>query len=109
MPRPPGRGTTWLAHLAAPTDLARDSGPGPIDPIDLMAARGIIANMVRAGRPGKFTELVAHTRSGLLATDATSYEAALVNLGILAGASEWKGNLGATAAPDATWIFESEI
>lgn len=103
------RGTTWLSHLSAPTDREDHDNEHAVDKVDLAASEAILDDLVRLGRPVNFEPTVAETRSGLLATEATPYEKALVVLGRFAGARDSVGNGNASAAPDATWVFSSEL
>ncbi len=104
-----GRGTMWLSHLAAPAE--RDVQSFAIeqaDPLDLDAATAILGSLSKLGR-SSFDNDVIRIRSQLAATEAAPYEEALVYLGDLCGATESEGNHGATAAPDAAWLFGSRL
>jgi hypothetical protein len=104
--RAAGRGTVWLSHLLAPDDAQRSFGGSDAeDPVDRSAVEGVAAAFARLGRSSAFDGLLTELRSSLGGTSPRPYEQALVKLGGLAGASETRGNGGADAAPDATWIF----
>jgi len=104
--RAAGRGTNWLAHLVAPVEqryLADTSTT--VDPLDQSAIAKIIERMPVLGKPAKFEPFVEQIRRGLAEGTARPFEAALVDLGLLAGADESIGNSNADSAPDATWTF----
>lgn len=103
--RAAARGTTWLAHLAAPADRTVGEPFTDADPLDQAAAAAIAASLDKIGRPAKFDPAVSSIRAGLLGADPTAYEAALVAMGPFLGAADSTGNGGAQAAPDAAWIF----
>ena len=104
------RGTLWMAHLASPADRGvHEVDAIEVDPLDLLAARNILASLQRTGHSSSFASEYQVARSGLIATAHEPYESALVYLGSLAGASESYGNGSADAAPDATWIFDSDL
>lgn len=105
-----GRGTTWLSHLASPADSSISApSAGEVDALDRIVGERIL-KIAGARWPGtKFDDEVSTHRQGLLGTDAGPYEAALVFLGTLLGASESVGDSGATAAPDATWKFDDQL
>lgn len=106
--RAAGRGTTWLSHLAAPADQTTAAEPGvATDPLDLAAAANVAAALPNLGKASRFDSDVSTARSDLLALVSGPYEQALVYLGKLLGAAPSTGDGGATAAPDATWIFSS--
>lgn len=108
--RASGRGTLWLSHLASPSEENFQSlTTADADPIDEAAAQSILSQLPQVGKPSVFDSDVTRIRSQLMATAATPYEEALVYLGRLAGASDSYGNGGATAAPDAAWIFGSRL
>jgi hypothetical protein len=108
--RAAGRGTTWLNHLASPSDAAVEAAASTEhDPLDVAAAVKIIDVLPTLGRAGRFDSDVAEIRSGLLAAPPRPYEQALVQLGAYAGTSDSNGDGGATAAPDAAWIFGSQL
>lgn len=107
--RAAARGTTWLAHLAAPADRTVGEPQPQVDPLDLAAAAAIAANLDKLGRPAKFDPAVAAVRAGLLGTDPTGYEAALVAMGPFLGTADSVGTGGAHAAPDAAWVFGDVI
>ena len=106
--RSSGRGTLWLSHMAAPSerDLFRAPSTQEVDPLDAAAAQRIVEVLPRIGKPSSFDGEVTRMRGQLLATEATPYEEALVFLGSLMGSMS-SGNNGATAAPDACWVFDS--
>jgi hypothetical protein len=100
-----GRGTTWLAHLAAPAESVQAAEAPAADPLDRLAITGVLHELNSLGRPAVFDTQVTEVRSSLMGTDSRPYEAALVTLGRFAGASHSEGSGGADAAPDAIWIF----
>lgn len=106
--RSSGRGTMWLSRMAAPSERSLFQAPSQsdVDPLDAAAARRIVEVLPRIGKANSFDENVTRMRAQLLATEAAPYEEALVFLGSLLGAIS-SGNNGATAAPDASWVFES--
>lgn len=99
-------GTSWLSHLASPSDRAIAPPAPQLDELDEAALHGI-GSQTLGGNGIKFEEVAATTRSGLTGTEFRAYEAALVTLGQLAGASESYGNDDDEnpAAPDSVWIF----
>jgi hypothetical protein len=106
--RSSGRGTMWLSHMAAPSESNLFQTPADgseVDPLDAEAARQIVSYLPKIGR-ASFDDEVARMRAQLLANEAAPYEEALVFLGSLLGAMS-SGNNGATAAPDASWVFDS--
>jgi Helicase C-terminal domain/DEAD/DEAH box helicase len=105
--RAAGRGTTWLSYLAAPTDSFSRREIFSVDPLDQLAAENIISRLDTIGRPAKFEPLVTELRAALTGSEPNAYERALVEMGLLAGASKSVGDEGAAAAPDATWMFGS--
>ena len=108
--RAAGRGTTWLSHLASPSDkIIDEAAPVDVDPLDVAAATNIAAALPRLGRAARFDRQATTARTSLLATDSGPYEEGLVYLGLLAGAQPSDGDGGATGAPDATWIFSNEL
>jgi hypothetical protein len=70
--------------------------------------RGIVANAAYLARPAVFDTEVLRVRTALQETPATPYEAALVGVGQFAGAVPSEGS-NTDAAPDAVWIFGTEI
>ncbi|MEU9939054.1 DEAD/DEAH box helicase [Streptomyces lavendulae] len=100
------RGTSWLSHLASPSDKAKAPLAPQLDELDEAAMRGI--RVREQGFAGAFEAYVAAARAGLTGTEFRAYEAGLVALGQLAGASESYGNDNDEdpAAPDAVWIFK---
>jgi hypothetical protein len=103
--RAAGRGTTWLSHLAVPADKATAAVAPAVDPLDAQAMNGVLANAARLAKPSVFDTEAAAARMALTSTASKPYEAALVALGQLAGAQPSDGDHGASAAPDAPWIF----
>jgi hypothetical protein len=107
--RAAGRGTTWLSNLAAPAEnWSAPAKPG-LDPLDEQAMTGVLANAARLARPAVFDTEVERARAALLAKPHKAYEAALVVLGKLAGATPSEGDGNNDSAPDATWIFSSIV
>lgn len=106
--RSSGRGTMWLSHMTAPSERNLFQAPSTdeVDPLDAAAARRIVELLPKLGRAGSFDGDVSRMRAHLLATEAPPYEEALVFLGSLLGATS-SGNNGATAAPDASWVFDT--
>ncbi|MEU0401615.1 DEAD/DEAH box helicase [Streptomyces sp. NPDC006197] len=98
-------GTSWLSHLASPSDKASAPSAPQLDELDEAAMHGIITQHKKIG--AALEEHAAQTRTGLAGTEYRAYEAALVLLGQLAGASQSYGNDDdeSPAAPDAVWIF----
>jgi hypothetical protein len=108
--RASGRGTTWLSHLAAPADLARQPASAENDdPVDRAAAAAVVRRFEGVGRPSVFDEAVVEARVALEGREPEPYERALVFLGQLLGAASSEGDHGAHAAPDATWLFEETL
>lgn len=103
--RAAGRGTTWLSHLAAQADAATASDPTVVDPLDECAMLGVRANADRLAKPSVFETEIRRVRAALMDTPPRPYEAALVTLGQLAGATRCEGNGNESAAPDAVWYF----
>lgn len=101
-------GTTWLSHLASRSDQAGAVSEAAVDPLDEAAMRGIVAAHADLSQADSFESTLAQARNGLAGTEYKAYEAGLVTLGTLAGASESYGNNNDedAAAPDAVWIFE---
>ncbi|WP_405535404.1 DEAD/DEAH box helicase family protein (plasmid) [Streptomyces canus] len=101
-----GQTSNFLAHLAAPSDKAHAPALGELDPLDEAAMRGIIAR-TELHRAHDFEHTIAQARTGLTGTEFTAYEAGLVSLGTLAGASESyaEDDTLKPASPDAVWIF----
>ena len=85
-------------------DKATAAAPA-VDPLDAQAMNGVLANAARLAKPSVFDTEVAAARTALTSTASKPYEAALVTLGQLAGAQPSDADHGASAAPDATWIF----
>jgi len=100
------RGTTWLAHLASPADRHAMTGTTQdLDALDAAAVQQAMEAFDKLRRPGTYNPLITEIMSGLAATDAPTFERALVRLGNLAGASSSIGDEKATAKPDASWDF----
>jgi hypothetical protein len=98
-------GTRWLAGLAtSASQLIAPRPPGPADPVDTAAVSGIAASMLRTAAGKKFTAIAQSVTDGLGQASAAPYEAALVSLGELAGATVLR-RTGADAEPDAVWMF----
>ncbi|MFE7352478.1 DEAD/DEAH box helicase [Streptomyces sp. NPDC057543] len=99
-------GTSWLSHLASPSDKATAPPAPQLDELDEAAMRSI-GSQALGGSGSAFEETVSTIRTGLMGTEFRAYEAALVALGTLAGASESYGNEDDEnpAAPDAVWLF----
>jgi hypothetical protein len=108
--RAAGRGTSWLSHLAAPADNAREHPTsGDLDPVDSAAITAIAGRFADLARPSKFDSSITVAREALESTDPKPYEKALVFLGKLAGAATSEGDSGAQAAPDARWLFDRVV
>lgn len=108
--RAAGRGTSWLSHLAPPVDrAATEAASDTPDPLDITAATNILEALPTIGRPSHFDDDTSSRRAELLAVEPGPYEAALTHLGCLLGANPSEGNRNATAAPDSTWIFNSQL
>ncbi|MEE1826610.1 DEAD/DEAH box helicase family protein [Streptomyces sp. BE20] len=101
-------GTSWLSHLASPSDRASAPLDAALDPLDEAAMRGISVAYRGLQRAETFEQTITQARTDLAGTAYKAYEAGLVILGTLAGASESYGNNDDEdpAAPDAVWIFE---
>lgn len=100
-----GRGTTWLAHLAAPVERSTAPAQPAIDPLDEQAMTGVLANAARLARAAVFDSKVQQARAALEDRPRKPYEEALVLLGELVGAVPSEGDGNSTAAPDAVWVF----
>jgi hypothetical protein len=100
------RGTSWLAHLHAPSETATVPEPAALDPVDNAAMTAVLAASALA-KPATFNAEITRARAALAATEYTAYEAGLVLLGTLAGAKPSYGSGGDVedAAADAVWIF----
>jgi hypothetical protein len=104
-----GRGTMWLSHLASPAEDNIQSSIGEqLDPVDLAAATAILESLPKLGRSSFEADMIK-IRSQLADTTAAPFEQALVSLGKLAGAAVSDGNNGATAAPDAVWLYGADL
>jgi len=66
---------------------------------------GVLSNAARLSKLTVFDTEINAARAALLDSPHRPYEAALVTLGLLAGATPSEGDKGNDAAPDATWIF----
>ncbi|WP_145504067.1 DEAD/DEAH box helicase [Streptomyces sp. CFMR 7] len=99
-------GTSWLSHLASPSDRASAPSAPPLDELDEAAMRGVILRHKEIGND--LEEHAAAARAGLANTEYQAYEAALVALGQFAGTTESYGNNDddSPAAPDTVWIFD---
>ncbi|AOW90899.1 hypothetical protein BC342_35160 [Streptomyces olivaceus] len=102
-----GQTSNFIAHLESPSDKAHAPVPDELDFLDEIAMRAIIA-ATGLHRTDRFETTVTHVRTGLAGTEFTAYEAALVELGTLAGASAAYAEEDSAnpACPDAVWIFE---
>lgn len=97
------RGTTWFKHLdpEEPDAVTAES----YDELDRLAAAQIVSR-IKAKTWGRETrDQLNQAKRALNQTSFKPFEAGLVTLGTLAGASESFGNNGEQAAPDAVWIF----
>ncbi|GAA5215968.1 DEAD/DEAH box helicase [Streptomyces thinghirensis] len=99
--------SSFLAHIASPSDRAHAPVLGDLDPVDEAAMLAVIAR-TELHRPEPFERALTEARAGLAGTEYRAYEAGLVHLGTFAGASESYGNDDDVnpAAPDAVWIFD---
>ncbi|MFG3517676.1 DEAD/DEAH box helicase family protein [Streptomyces bobili] len=99
-------GTSWLSHLASPSDRAIAPPSPQLDSTD-EAAMQTVKEGQKLAHPDTFEQTVTATRSGLANTEHRAYEAGLVSLGLFAGASESYGNNDDEdpASPDVVWIF----
>ena len=100
-----GRASKWESHLPRPAQFELLPAVEEMTLVDQEAVSGIRSSAQLIARSSKFTPLVSEAREGLSGTDSTPYETGLVLLGKLLGASPSEGDGGATAAPDATWVF----
>ncbi|MGH3520613.1 MAG: DEAD/DEAH box helicase [Haloechinothrix sp.] len=107
--RAAGRGTTWLSNLAAPVETSTALALPATDPLDDQAMTGVLTNAARLAKPAVFETEIRRARAALQDAPHKPYEAALVTLGQLAGASPSEGNGNNDSAPDAIWIFGSTI
>ncbi|MFD3430708.1 DEAD/DEAH box helicase [Nocardia fluminea] len=102
------KGTSWFSSMTTPVE--RESVPAPprLDPVDEIAMQTVLADLHDLALPETFNETVRVARVGLGVTDDHEpFEAALVTLGELAGATESYTYDDETeqAKPDAVWIF----
>lgn len=97
------RGTTWFRHLdpEEPDELGVES----YDELDRLAAAQIVDRIKAKTWGREIRDQLDQAKRGLNQTSYKPFEAGLVTLGMLAGASESFGNGGEQAAPDAVWIF----
>ncbi|MGW7073080.1 DEAD/DEAH box helicase [Streptomyces sp. NPDC054855] len=100
------QGTTWLSHLAAPSEKSSAPQLPDLEDVDVAAMQAVLGATDLAA-PQVFSDAVLKTRAGLQGTEYTAYEAGLVQLGTFAGAQPSYGNNDddTAAAPDAVWIF----
>lgn len=101
------RGTTWASTMTTPSEQNIVPPPPVVDPLDEIAMNVVLADHDLAA-PQQFTVEVTAARAGLETTDDHQpFEAALVTLGRLAGATESYTYDDTTeqAKPDAVWIF----
>lgn len=101
------RGTAWASTMTAPSERDVVSPAPALDPLDEIAMKTVLANHNLAD-PRRFDAEVTTARNGLEATDDHQpFEAALVSLGELAGATEsyTYDDTKEQAKPDAVWIF----
>jgi GNAT superfamily N-acetyltransferase len=97
----------WLSHLAAPAGIPQTVATPELDPLDLHAMNGVLANAAtRLNSAAVFDEAVADARKALEDTPFKPYEAAVVLMGHLAGAVPSDGDGANDSAPDASWIFD---
>lgn len=102
------RGTSWFSDIAAPADRETATSPSSLDPLDENAMQSVLADLHNLAPQQTFNEAVCAARVGLEVTDDHEpFEAALVTLGKLAGASEsyTYDDQKEQAKPDAVWIF----
>lgn len=104
-----GRGTTWLSHLASPADEVPTPAATELDNLDAAAVQGVLTHLPNRGKQSKFAPLVEELRTDVRVADAIPFENALVTIGTLLGASASFGNGGASAAPDAVWMFGNQM
>ncbi|QSS91687.1 DEAD/DEAH box helicase [Streptomyces sp. M54] len=99
--------SSFLAHIASPSDRAHAPVPSDLDPIDEAAMLAVIAR-TELHHPDRFEQTLTEARAGLAGSEYRAYEAGLVHLGTFAGASESYGNDDDAnpASPDAVWIFD---
>jgi hypothetical protein len=104
------RGTAWISGMAAPSEQNVAPPQASLDVLDEAAMNVILTQHDLAG-PQQFTAAVTTARAGLQATDDhRPFEAALVTLGTLAGAtvSYTYDDDREQTKPDAVWIFGDE-
>ncbi|MFJ2021949.1 helicase C-terminal domain-containing protein [Streptomyces nodosus] len=99
--------SSFLTHIASPSDRAHAPVLGDLDPLDEAAMIAVIAR-TELHHPDRFEQTLTEARAGLAGTEYRAYEAGLVHLGTFVGASESYGNDDDAnpAAPDAVWIFD---
>jgi hypothetical protein len=97
------RGTTWFKHLN-PEDTSAVTAES-YDELDRVAAAQIVDRIKAKTWGREIRDQLSDAKVGLIQPKFKPFEAGLVTLGILAGASESFGNSGEQAAPDAVWIF----
>lgn len=98
----------WTLAVSASTSSSRCVSQD-IDPLDDAAVDQAMEAFDKLRRPGTYNPLIAEITSGLAATDAPTFERALVRLGKVAGASSSVGDEKATATPDASWDFSGVL
>ncbi len=103
--RSAGRGTSWLSHLINKSDAIADADK--YDNLDRLAARNLVT-LLRGWSPKERGHLDS-AKAALAQTRFKPYESGLKTLGRFLGATEAFEAGGATAAPDATWIFGDDL
>lgn len=98
-----GRGTSWFRHLD-PENTAADRVES-YDELDRLAAAQITSRIKAKSWGREVRDQLKNAKHGLAQKKFKPFEARLVTLGALAGASESFGNNDEQAAPDAVWIF----
>ena len=108
--RAAGRGTSWLSHLAAPSDVARRAvSLDQVDPMDAKAVAAIESRFEETARPREFESRVLQARQALQGREPRPFEDAVTFMGLLAGAQVSQSNGGVDAAPDSRWLFGHEL
>ncbi len=105
--RQAARGTAWASTMTTPSEQNITSPPPSLDPLDEIAMNALLARHDLAD-PQRFAREVTTVREGLEDTaDNEPFEAALVMLGTLAGATEsyTYDDDKEQAKPDAVWVF----
>ena len=98
-------GTRWLAGLdTSASQLIATRPHDAVDSVDATAISSIADSPLRTAPVKKFTALAQSVTSGLGQASAAPYEAALVSLGELVGATVLQ-RTGADAEPDSVWMF----